>query len=44
MVEAVDDEGGCPSCGVVSALVKDRPVSGGEGLAARVGAVALVGA
>ena len=25
LVESVADEGGCPSCGVLSALVKDRP-------------------
>ena len=25
LVESVEAEGGCPSCGAVSALVKDRP-------------------
>ena len=27
LVEAVADEGGCPACGVMSALIKDRPTS-----------------
>jgi transposase len=27
LVESVADEGGCPGCGVLSAFIKDRPVS-----------------
>ena len=27
LVESVADEGGCPACGVLSALIKDRPTS-----------------
>lgn len=27
VVEAVAEEGGCPACGVMSALIKDRPTS-----------------
>lgn len=27
LVESVADEGGCPACGVLSGLIKDRPTS-----------------
>ncbi len=28
LVEAVAEQGGCPACGVMSALIKDRPRAG----------------
>lgn len=27
LIESIEAEGGCPACGVLSALVKDRPTS-----------------